>query len=212
MDPSRIESVNVASPESVRWRNQTFTTSIRKKPLEGRVRVEGINIDGDDQADRTVHGGRSKSVYAYSVEDYAWWKATHGVDWRPGLFGENLTTSGIDLGSLLIGERLRIGNVVLEASEPRLPCYKLGFAMNDPRFPKLFAAELRLGSYFRIIEPGEIGAGDTAAPESRPQDHDVTVREVGRIRLFAPNERRKLANVEALNLAIRSWAREADEP
>jgi MOSC domain-containing protein YiiM len=206
----QIESVNVATPESVTWRNQTFTTSIRKKPLASRVRVADVNIAGDDQADRTVHGGRSKAIYAYSVEDYAWWKEAYGVDWHPGLFGENLTTSGVDLSSVLIGERWRIGELVLEASEPRLPCYKLGFAMDNPRFPKTFAAELRLGSYLRIIEPGEIGAGDTAVFQSRPVDHQITIREVGRIRLFAPDERRKLADVGALNLAIRGWAQQPD--
>ena len=210
MNVWHIESINVALPEDVTWRNQTFTTSIRKKPIAKRVRVEGVNIEGDDQADRSVHGGRSKAIYAYAVEDYAWWRNAYGIDWHPGLFGENLTTSGIDLGSILVGERWRIGDLLLEASEPRLPCYKLGFAMDDPMFPKLFAQVLRLGSYFRIIEPGEIGAGDTAELRSRPGDHDVTVREVGRIRLFAPDERRKLADVEALNLAIRSWAQQTD--
>lgn len=203
-----VESVNVGLPQEATWNRQTFTTAIVKRPVRGRVRLLGVNAEGDDQADRTVHGGVDKAIYGYGTLDYEWWHETHDVAPEPGLFGENLTLSGIDLSECLIGERWRFGSALLEVSEPRVPCYKLAYRMNDPHFVKLFSQALRPGSYFRIVEEGDVGAGDGGELQFRPDTHDVTVRECMRIYLFARGERQRLASVAALGEDWRKWAAE----
>ena len=202
-----IVSVNVASPEEVTFAGRTFTTAIRKRALTGPARVCGVNVDGDDQADRSVHGGPSKALYAYASEDYAYWRA-EGRAFSFGTLGENLTTAGVDIGALRIGEHWRAGNALLEVSEPRIPCFKLGYAAADARFPKVFGGALRFGSYFRIVEEGIVAAGDAFERVWVPDDHDVTIAEVSRIRMVAPHERAKLADVGALSLGWRGWAME----
>jgi MOSC domain-containing protein YiiM len=153
-------------------------TGIWKEPVGDRaVPLHGVNLEGDDQADRTVHGGPDKAVYAYADEDYRHWSDTEGVDTQPGLFGENLTTVGIELRDALVGERWRIGSALLEVAQPRLPCYKLGVRMDDPRFVRRFQSVGRHGAYLRIIEPGAVRTGDAIAVVSRPA-HGVTLRQM----------------------------------
>ena len=170
----RVISVNVGTIREVRWRGEIVTTAIWKHPVEGRVAIRGVNLDGDDQADREVHGGTDKAVYAYAREDYDAWRDRHGVDAAPGLFGENLTVEGIDLVHAIVGERWQVGSALLEVAQPRLPCFKLGIRMGDPRFPKRFQAEGRMGAYLRIIREGDVGAGDAIAIVARPA-HGVTL-------------------------------------
>ena len=126
--------------------------------------MAGVNLAGDDQADRRVHGGVDKAVYAYSVEDYDWWATTRGP-LAPGTFGENLTTTGIDLSKAYIGDRWRVGSAFLEVSQPRQPCFKIGIVMGDDAFPGTFAAAGRPGAYLRIVEPGAVRAGDAIEVE-----------------------------------------------
>lgn len=173
----RVLSVNVGVVRELSWRGEIVTTAIWKHPVEGRVAIRGVNLDGDDQADRQVHGGRDKSVYAYAREDYDAWRDGHGVDATPGLFGENLTVEGVDLRESIVGERWDVGSARLEVAQPRLPCFKLGIRMNDPRFPKRFQAEGRMGAYFRIVREGDVGAGDAIEIVSRP-DHGVTLADM----------------------------------
>ena len=137
---SRIISVNVGELRLVEFRDHTVTTGIFKYPVEGPVRVEGVNLVGDEQADRRVHGGVDKAVYAYASEDYEWWSGQLGRTLPPGMFGDNLTTEGIDVGAAVVGQHWRVGDVVLEVSEPRVPCFKLGIRMEDPAFPTAFSA------------------------------------------------------------------------
>jgi MOSC domain-containing protein YiiM len=170
----RIISVNVGAVQEVEWRGEIVSTAIWKQPVDGRVAIRGVNLDGDDQADREVHGGPHKAVYAYAREDYDAWRDRHGVATAPGLFGENLTVEGVDLAHALVGERWQVGSAILEVAQPRLPCFKLGIRMNDPRFPKRFQAEGRMGAYFRIVREGDVGAGDAIAVVLRPE-HDVTL-------------------------------------
>src|SRR5574338_279754 len=117
-----IVSVNVGAPREVEYRGRLVTSSIWKSPVEGPVRARGVSLEGDDQADREVHGGPDKAVYAYSLEEVRFWEAELGRPFEPGTFGENLTTSGIDLSRAVIGERFRVGTVVLQVSQPRSPC------------------------------------------------------------------------------------------
>jgi MOSC domain-containing protein YiiM len=171
-----VVSVNVGAVREVEWRGRVVRTAIWKEPVLGRaVALRGVNLDGDDQADRTVHGGLDKAVYAYSVEDYQYWRDEKGLEAEAGLFGENLTVRGLDLRVALAGERWRIGTAILEVAQPRLPCFKLGIRVGDARFPKRFLSVGRLGAYLRIVEEGEVRAGDAIEVVSRP-DHDVTLR------------------------------------
>ena len=174
MATPRVLSVNIGTIREVEWRGRPVTTGIWKHPVDGRVALRGVNFEGDDQADRTVHGGPDKAVYVYAKEDYEFWHA-EGYETPPGLFGENLTIEGIDLSAAVAGEHWTIGSAVLEVAQPRLPCYKLGLRMGDPQFPKKFLAALRMGAYLRIVKEGDIGTGDEISVKNRP-DHGVTLR------------------------------------
>src|SRR3954453_3306746 len=156
----RVLSVNVGAVRVIRWHGEEVTTGIWKAPVQGRIALRGGNFVGDDQADRTVHGGADKAVYSYAREDYDFWRDAEGMETPPGLFGENLTLEGIDLSATLVGEQWHVGSCVLEVAQPRLPCYKLGIRVGDALFPRRFQAALRMGAYFRIIEDGDVGAGD----------------------------------------------------
>jgi MOSC domain-containing protein YiiM len=159
-----IVSVNVGRPRTVEWGGGPVTSAIWKEPVLGALRVEGVNVAGDDQSDRRVHGGADKAVYAYATEDYEWWAATTGP-LPPGTFGENLTTVGVDLNESSLGDRWHVGSVVLEVSQPRMPCFKLGMRMGDPAFPARFLAAGRPGTYLRIVVPGSLAAGDAIVIE-----------------------------------------------
>jgi MOSC domain-containing protein YiiM len=172
--PSLV-SVNVGTPREISTRRgHAMLSAIVKEPVEGRVRVEGVNLAGDDQADRSVHGGPDKAVYAYAREDIVWWEEISGAELPNGVFGENLTTAGVDVSGSIIGERWRMGSVVLEVCQPRLPCSKLGIRFGDLRMVKAFAKASRPGAYMRIIEEGDLGVGDELTIVSRP-DHGVTL-------------------------------------
>lgn len=172
---AKVEAVNVGKPRPIRRANgDTETSAIWKEPVSGRVAVRGVNVDGDDQADRSVHGGPDRAVYAYAAEDTAWWEAEVGRKLGPGIFGENLTLRGIDVTGALVGERWAIGTAVLEVTAPRIPCWKLAKKMDDPFFIKRFTQARRPGAYLRIIEEGELDAGDEVEIVHRP-DHEVTL-------------------------------------
>jgi MOSC domain-containing protein YiiM len=201
-----VESVNVGTPRPAEWKGRTFPTAIVKSPVAGRIAVRGVNIAGDGQADRSVHGGPDKAVYAYSREDIDWWAQTLGRPIVPGGdFGENLTTVGIDLGAAIIGERWHVGSVVLEVSEPRVPCYKLAMRMGDAAFPKKFGAALRTGAYLRIIEEGDIAAGDAIAVSRRP-DHGLSIAAAARIYLFEHSASARFLEIPQLSEKWRAWA------
>lgn len=170
----RVISVNVGAVREVEWRGDVVATAIWKHPVVGRVALRGVNFAGDDQADRTVHGGPDKAVYAYAREDYDHWRTAEGVDTEPALFGENLTTDGMDLAAALVGERWRVGTAILEVTQIRLPCFKLGIRLGDPRFPRRFQAVGRMGAYFRVVQEGDVGAGDPIEVIHRP-DHGISL-------------------------------------
>lgn len=201
-----VESVNVGAVRTVEWRGDRVTTGIWKAPVSGRVAVQGVNVVGDDQADRTVHGGIDKAVYAYAREDYDWWTQQLGYALGPGTFGENLTVRGMAITDALIGERWRVGSVLLEVSQPRLPCYKLGIRMNDARFPHRFASAGRPGAYLRILEQGELAAGDSVEVVHRPA-HNLTVGDVARIFLRDHRRADRLLEAPELPASWHDWAR-----
>jgi MOSC domain-containing protein YiiM len=196
-----VLSVNVGLPQTVNYRGTPVTSAIWKQPVDGRIAVRGINLDGDGQADRSVHGGVDKAVYAYSREDYDWWESELELPLAPGTFGENLTVAGLDPSAAVIGERWRIGSALLEISEPRFPCYKLGIRMDDPRFLKRFAAAGRPGAYLRIVSEGEVGAGDRIDVVERP-DHGVTI---GRFASIFLGDRERLSELLAADQLSEDW-------
>jgi MOSC domain-containing protein YiiM len=173
----RLLSVNVGLPKAVDTGSRVVETAIWKAPVEGRVQVRGINLDGDRQADLSVHGGPDKAVYAYAIEETRLWESELGRELGAGAFGENLTTEGIDVSGALLGERWRIGTTLLEVVQPRLPCFKLGLRIGDPLFVRRFSQASRPGAYLRIVTEGELGAGDAiAVSRDAGQDHGVSVR------------------------------------
>jgi MOSC domain-containing protein YiiM len=162
--------VNVGRPREILVGGKTVRTSIWKDAVEGRIPVRGVNLAGDDQSDRRVHGGDRKAVYAYAREDLDWWGARLGQRLVNGNFGENLTTQGIDVTGARVGEQWRIGTALLEVTQPRLPCFKLEARMDRPGFIDEFIDGGRPGAYLRIVEEGELGAGDAVQVVARPDD------------------------------------------
>jgi len=168
IEDGRVTSINVGTPREITVGDQHIRTSIWKHPIAGRVAIRGVNLDGDDQSDRRVHGGDRKAVYAYAREDLDWWAATLAQPISAGTFGENLTTVGIDVSGAVIGERWQVGTALLEVTQPRLPCYKLEARMGRPGFITEFIDGGRPGAYLRIVEAGDVGAGDVVRVVSRP--------------------------------------------
>lgn len=201
-----VRSVNVGAPRTVEWAGRQVTSGIWKDPVAGRVRVAGINLDGDDQADRRVHGGPHKAVYAYATEDLRWWSDRLGAELAPGTFGENLTVEGIDLHAALVGEIWAVGDARLRITEPRLPCFKLGIRMGDAAFVRRFEEVRRFGSYLAIDEPGTVGAGDRLELVGRP---DTSLTIAGIISAYFdrdPGLVREVAEHPLVSDSWRDWA------
>ena len=180
------------------------STAIFKAPVGGRVQVKGVNIAGDAQADRSVHGGPDKAVYAYAQEEIDTWEAELGRVLGGAPFGENLTTQGFDVSGAVVGERWQVGTTTLEVAQPRLPCYKLALRIGDPKFVKTFARASRPGAYLRIVEEGDIGAGDAVAVVARPA-HGVTMRLIFDAILVDPALIPEVLRASGLPPELRRW-------
>src|SRR3954454_12719788 len=205
---ARLVSVNVGTPQPLSSRRgRTLYSAIVKHPLDGPVRVEGVNLVGDDQADRSVHGGPDKAVYAYAREDADWWEDVLGIDIPNAMFGENLTVAGLDVSGALIGERWRMGTVELEVCQPRLPCFKLGARFGEPLMVKRFAQAGRPGAYLRIVAPGELAAGDALDVVARPE-HGVTIALVSAAILLDEDLLGAAAAAPELPEPLAAWMRE----
>lgn len=195
----RIVTVNVGQPRQIAVRRgRPFMSAIDKRPVEGRVRAGLRGMEGDAHVYRRADGGVDSAVYAYAVEDIAWWAGELGRDLSPGVFGENLTTEGIDVTGAVVGERWRVGeDVVLEVSQPRIACSKLGIVFGDGKMVRRFGHASRPGAYLRVVVEGTIGAGDAVEVLERP-DHGVTVDLVSRAILLDPSLRPAAAAAPAL--------------
>ena len=201
----RLISVNVGRAREFQYNGHPAKSAIWKSPVSGRVSARGVNLDGDEQADRKAHGGVDKAVYAYAVEDARWWERELGRSLQYGEFGENLTTEGLAVNDALVGERWEIGTTVLEVSEPRVPCWRLGVRMNDQMFVRRFTAALRPGAYLRIIGEGGLGAGDEIRVIHRPA-HDLTIRDVFRIYTRDRGEIERLIAIPQISDSWKKWA------
>src|SRR5881394_2109010 len=157
----KVLSLNVGLPREVIWQGKHVTTGIFKEPIQGRVMMCRLNLDGDQQADLTVHGGVSKAVYAYPSEHYNYWRSEFpGMDLSWGMFGENFTTEGLLEDTVYVGDRFRISETEVMVTEPRMPCYKLGIKFGRSDIVKRFLASKRTGFYFAVLQEGEVGAAD----------------------------------------------------
>lgn len=156
-----VRSVNVSLPKRVQHKNKTVTTGIFKQPVTGRVAVNQFNLAGDQQVDLVNHGGEHKAVYGFASDHYAFWQQQLGqTEIHYGQFGENLTIDGLDENTLCIGDQLQVGESVLEITQPRVPCFKLGLAFSREDMPRLFVQNAATGIYFRVIETGSVASGD----------------------------------------------------
>jgi MOSC domain-containing protein YiiM len=183
---SRVISVNVGMPIEVPYQGRTVRTGIFKSPVSERLAVRRTGIAGDGQADLEVHGGVDKAVYVYSEDSYLWWAGELGHSLQPGELGENLTVRGLTDDLVRIGDRMRIGDVLVEVTQPREPCFKLGIRMGDKRFVARFRDAGRTGFYLRVLEEGTVAPGDAvvlvrsdpAAP-TIAEVHDLYVNGAG---------------------------------
>jgi MOSC domain-containing protein YiiM len=177
----KLVSVNVGLPREVTWRGGITTTGIFKQPVAGRVPLRKLNLDGDGQADLSVHGGEYKAVYCYPLEHYEFWKRElPGRDLPMGVFGENFTTDGLLEGPVHLGDRFSIGSAELVVTQPRLPCYKLGIRFQSDDIVKRFFASRRTGFYFAVVREGEVGEGDEIKRISQDPNR-VPVSEITRL-------------------------------
>jgi MOSC domain-containing protein YiiM len=204
----RVLSVCVGLPVEVPYRGNTVSTGIFKSPVEGRALLRETGFVGDRQADRSVHGGDEKAAYLYSADAYDWWSAELGRRLGPGEFGENVTVTGMADADVCVGDRLRLGDALVQVTGPREPCFKLGIRMADHRFPARFLAAGRNGFYVRVLEEGEVGAGD--ALERVAADPDgLAIAEIHRLYAHARDDAeglRRAASVPALPESWRGWA------
>ena len=191
MQNMRVASVNVGRKESIAHGKRTFETGIRKRPVDGPVHIGVQIIAGDTICDTEHHGGADQAVYAYSSDDYAWWSEQLGSELEPGTFGDNLTIDGLPT-DLNVGDRLLIGDVLLEATAPRIPCNTLAAQMQDHAFGTAFRRAERPGIYFRVLNEGEVTAGDSVTFVENPAPL-VTILDLYR---FAFDLRPKRADME----------------
>ena len=158
---AKLLAVNVGLPQDIRWRGETVHTGIWKHPVQGRCATRRLDLEGDGQGDLVGHGGEQRAVMVYQIDSYRYWERTLGrSDFTFGQFSENFTVVGLPDYEVCIGDRYRIGSALFEVTQPRVTCYRIGIRMNDPRFPALLVAHHRPGFYFRVLEEGEVGAGD----------------------------------------------------
>jgi MOSC domain-containing protein YiiM len=197
----KILSLNVGLPREVTWEGKVVTTGIFKEPVKGPVMLRRLNLDGDGQADLTVHGGVSKAIYAYPSEHYGYWrKELPGVDLPWGMFGENFTTEGLLEQDAYIGNRFRIGEAEVMVTEPRMPCYKLGIKFGRADIIKRFLASRRSGFYFAVVQEGMVTVGDSIELIGRDQQ-DISVADIARLYAFDKDDlkaMRRAIEIEAL--------------
>ena len=202
-----LVSVNVGLPREVEWGGKRVTTGIFKSAVEGPTKVHTLNLEGDGQADLTVHGGPSKAVYVYPSEHYEFWRSElAGVALPWGVFGENLSTAGLVEDDVQIGDEFRIGTVRVRATEPRLPCFKLAVRFERPDIVKRFLQSQRTGFYFAVLQEGRMQAGDSVVREETAPD-SVSIADVVRLYTTDRGNEDLLRRVVSLEALGASWHR-----
>jgi len=188
---ARLVSLNVGGPRDIAWQGKTVRTAIWKAPVDGPRMVRRINIDGDDQGDRLAHGGEHRAVFVYQLDSYRYWERELGRDdLTPGQFGENFTVEGLPDDEVCIGDRYRVGAALFEVTQPRVTCYRVGIRMDEPAMPSLLVAHHRPGFYLRVLEEGEVQAGDTIEKVADGPE-GLTVAQIDAL-LYLPGKSRAL--------------------
>jgi MOSC domain-containing protein YiiM len=201
----KLISQNVALPRIVEYNGGPVATGIYKEPVQGPVMLRRLNLDGDRQADLSVHGGVSKAVYAYPSEHYEFWrKEFPDMELPYGMFGENFTTEGMFEDTVNVGDRFGIGEAELMVTEPRLPCYKLGIKFGRPDVLKRFLQSRRTGFYFAVLKEGEVNAGDEIELISR-DGNDIAISDITRLYAFEKGDLATLRRAVKLEALSESW-------
>jgi MOSC domain-containing protein YiiM len=201
----KVLSVNVGLPRELEWKGKIVRTSIFKEPVTGRVRVSTLNVEGDQQSDLTLHGGRDKAVYVYPSEHYPFWRTEFpAMDLVRGVFGENFTTTGLVEKTVHIGDRFRVGSAEFVVTQPRMPCYKLGIRFNRSDMVKRFLQSGRTGFYFAVVKEGEVAAGDSIEVVEKDK-HNVSVADVVNLYRGDTANRDVLRRVSELPSLPNSW-------
>lgn len=201
----RVISVNVGLPREIVWQGDRFSTGIFKEPVSGRVAVRSLNLDGDRQADLTVHGGRDKAVYIYPSEHYGFWRGVLNRDNLPyGSFGENLTLEGVAEDDIHIGDRLLAGTAELVITQPRIPCFKLAAKFDRPEIGKEFLQSGRSGFYAAVVREGEVGVGDACRFLARDPGA-VRIADLNRLLQPQAGDRALMIRALAVEALAESW-------
>jgi ferredoxin-NADP reductase/MOSC domain-containing protein YiiM len=204
---ARLLSVNVGLPRDIKWKGRTVHTAVWKDPVRGRCRIGRLNLEGDGQGDLAGHGGEQRAVFVYQIESYRHWQEQlNRTDFVHGQFGENFTIKGLPDDAVCIGDRYRIGSALFEVTQPRVTCYRVGIRMNEPRMPALLTSSGRPGFYFRVLQEGEVGAGDEIVKVGEAAER-MTVAEINAL-LYLPNHSRdrlvRALRIQALSPGWRS--------
>ena len=204
---ARLLSVNVGLPRDIEWKGRTVHTGIWKNPVPRRCRVNRLNLEGDGQGDRAGHGGEQRAVFVYQIESYRYWQdELKRTDFVHGQFGENFTIEGLPDDVVCIGDRYQIGSAIFEVTQPRVTCYRVGIRTNEPRMPALLTSSGRPGFYFRVLQEGDVGAGDEITKVGEATER-MTVAEINGL-LYLPDHSRdgleRALRIEALSPGWRS--------
>jgi len=202
---ARLLSVNVGLPRDIAWKGRTVHTAIWKNPVPARCRVGRLNIEGDGQGDLAGHGGEQRAVFVYQIESYRYWQEQlKRTDLVHGQFGENFTIEGLQDDTVCIGDRYRIGTALFEVTQPRVTCYRVGIRMNEPRMPALLTSSGRPGFYFRVLQEGEVGAGDEIAKVGEA-DERMTVAQINALLYLPDHGREQLERASRIPALSPGW-------
>lgn len=210
----KVVSVNVGLPQKIRFNNQVVTTSIFKTPVHEKIKLSKLNLQGDAQSDLSVHGGVDKAVYSYPAEHYDYWRKVYPeIEMDFGMFGENLTTQGLDEGSVNIGDIYTIGSSQLVVTQPRMPCYKLGIRFGKMDVIEKFLNSLRSGIYFRVVKEGELKEGDEIKLLSR-DNNNVSINDIVKLykkKKYNHSELKLLERTLELRFLPENWKRHFEQ-
>jgi MOSC domain-containing protein YiiM len=202
---ARLLSVNVGLPRDIEWKGRTVHTGIWKNPVLGRCRVGRLNLDGDGQGDLAGHGGEQRAVFAYQIESYRYWQERlKRTDFVPGQFGENFTIEGLPDDVVCIGDRYQIGSALFEVTQPRVTCYRVGIRMNEPSMPALLTSSGRPGFYFRVLQEGDVGAGDGIVKVGEARER-MTVEEINALLYLPDHPRDRLERALQMEALSPGW-------
>ncbi|HET6977439.1 MAG TPA: MOSC and FAD-binding oxidoreductase domain-containing protein [Pyrinomonadaceae bacterium] len=202
---ARLLSVNVGLPKDVIWNGKTVRTAVWKSPVSDRRMVRKLNIDGDGQGDLEGHGGEHRAVFVYQMDSYHYWERfLNRNDFTFGQFGENFTVEGLSDDEVCIGDRYRIGDAIFEVTQPRVTCYRVGIRLNDPRMPALLVAHRRPGFYFRVLQEGEVGAGDEIVKVADGPEQ-MTVSQVDGLLYLPGHSREQLEQALRIPALSKGW-------